>query len=61
MTSKDHGVTGLWVVAAGGLEGEGDRSLVRFSKEKCLKAKFPAQIYDVHYLCLESFMLTESG
>lgn len=23
--------------------------------------KFSAQIYDVYYLCLESFMLTESG
>lgn len=61
MTSKDHGVTGLWVATAGGLEGEGDRSLVRLSKEKHLKAIFSARIYDVHYLCLESFMLTESG
>lgn len=61
MTSKDRGVTGLWVATAGGLEGEGDRSLVRLSKEKHLKAIFSARIYDVHYLCLESFMLTESG
>lgn len=60
MTSKDRGVTGLWVVSAGGLEGEGDRSSVRFSKEKHLKENFSAQIYDAHYLCLESFMLTES-
>lgn len=61
MTSKDRGVTGLWVVSAGGLEGKGDRSSVRFSKENHLKENFSAQIYDVHYLCLESFMLTESG
>ena len=61
MTSKDHLVTGLWVATAGGLEGEGDRSLVRFFKGKTLKAKFSAQIYDVHYLCLQTFMLTESG
>lgn len=61
MTSEAHGVTGVWVVSAGGLEGEGDRSSVRFSKEKRLKENFSAQIYDVHYLCLGSFMLTESG
>lgn len=61
MTSGAHGVTGVWVVSVGGLEGEGDRSLVRFSKEKHLKENFSAQIYDVHYLCLGSFMLTESG
>lgn len=59
MTSKDHGVTGLWVVTAGGPEGEGDRNLVRFSEEKHLKVQFSAQIYDAHYLCRESFMLTE--
>lgn len=61
MTSKDHEVTGLWVVSVGGLEGEGDRSSVTFSKEKHSKENFSAQIYDVHYLCLGSFMLTESG
>lgn len=39
MTSKDHRVTALWVVTAGGLEGEGDRSLVRFFKGKTLKSE----------------------
>lgn len=47
------------MVTAGGPEEEGDRSLVRFSEEKHLKAQFSAQIYDAHYLCRESFMLTE--
>lgn len=45
----------------GGLEGEGDRSFVRVSKEKPLKVKFSVQIYGAHYLCHESFILTESG
>lgn len=64
MTSNDDGVTGMWVACGCncGWSGRGRRQdLTEIFEGKALVVNFSAQIYDVHYLHLGSFTLTESG